>query len=105
MVAIGGFFSRICSSSWGRSISSKSKSAHASQLLLLLQLISITVIKEEVSVNANKVKTCFLQIIQEVLCVLTYSSLLLTAMSIFYSLNTVSECSSQYEPSHGTLQF
>ena len=33
------------------------------------------------------------QVLGEVICVLTYCSLLLTAMSIFYSLNTVSECS------------
>ena len=51
----------------------------------------------------TKSKHVFLQFIQEVLCVLTYSSLLLTAMSILFSLNTLSECSSQYEPSHGTL--
>ena len=62
--AIGGFFSRICSSGWEKSISSKSKFSHASQLLLILQLISITIIKEEVAVTANKVKACFLHFIQ-----------------------------------------
>ena len=101
--AIGGFCSRICSSGWGKSVSSKSKFSHASQLLLILQLMSITLIKEEVAVTANKVKACFLHFIQTVLFVLTYSVLSLTALSLFYSLNSVSECSSQYEASHGTL--
>ena len=39
---------------------------------------------------------------QEVLLVLTYSILSLTALSTLYSLSTVSESSSQDGPSHGT---
>ena len=65
--------------------------------------MSIKLLKEEVAVTANKVKACFLHFIQTVLFVLTYSVLSLTALSLFYSLNSVSECSSQYEASHGTL--
>ena len=44
----------------------------------------------------------FLYFIQEVLLVITYSVLSLTALSILYSLNTVSESSSQNGSSHGT---
>ena len=55
--AIGGFCSRICSSGWGKSVSSKSKFSHASQLLLILQLMSITLIKEEVAEERHGFKT------------------------------------------------
>ena len=83
-VAIGGFHGRICSSSWSQSTSGKSNSNQ---------------FKEE---TANKVKSFFLYFIQEVLLVITYSVLSLTALSILYSLNTVSESSSQNGSSHGT---
>ena len=86
-VAIGGFHGRICSSSWSQSTSGKSNSDQ---------------FKEEVSETANKVKSFFLYFIQEVLLVITYSVLSLTALSILYSLNTVSESSSQNGSSHGT---
>ena len=44
----------------------------------------------------------FLYFIQEVLLVITFSVLSLTALSILHSLNTVSESSSQNGSSHGT---
>ena len=97
-VSIGGYHSRICSGGWKRRSSTNAKA----KILLILQILSIAIIKEEVSEIFYKVKTSFFGFIQTVLYVLTYSALTLSALSLFEFMTAVPKFSAHVKPSHGT---
>ena len=120
-VSIGGFHSRICSGNilsifynnfinvnyyilggWGNSSSSKSRAAHSSQVLFILQILSISLIHLEVSLLLRKITDPITKFVRVFVKAITYlAPAWLIVMSILLSLNVESEGQFDYKQHHG----
>jgi len=85
--SIGNFHSKICSSSWKLRSSSNAKEKFENNINIILHVLTIAIIRAEI----NDLLSSVISVCQTILFLCTYSVWLVSALKIFYTLNSLSE--------------